>query len=126
MSEAARAVLTVGAAGEVGGTQSKYNGVFRLLAPGSKHRRIDIICVPYNELGCALLYFTGSDYFNRSMRHYAKQKGLTLSQHCLARAVRTDHGKTKAHVGLPLRCETELAVFQALGLDYVAPMSRSI
>jgi DNA polymerase lambda len=71
--------------GEVHGTQSSYHGVFRLLEPGSKHRRLDIICVPYNEMGCALLYFTGSDYFNRSMRHFAKQRGYSLSQHGIAR-----------------------------------------
>ena len=29
----------------------------------------------------ALLYFTGSDHFNRSMRHYAKKRGYSLSDH---------------------------------------------
>lgn len=36
----------------------------------------------------ALLSFTGSDYFNRSMRHYAKRKGLSLSDHGVQFAVR--------------------------------------
>ena len=30
-------------------------------------------------IGFALLYFTGSDHFNRSMRFYANLKGLSLS-----------------------------------------------
>lgn len=36
----------------------------------------------------ALLSFTGSDYFNRSMRHYAKRKGLSLSDHGVQKMVR--------------------------------------
>jgi DNA polymerase/3'-5' exonuclease PolX len=110
--------------GEVHGTQSSYHGVFRLLEPGSLHRRLDIICVPYNEMGCALLYFTGSDYFNRSMRHFAKQMGYSLSQHGIAPAVRTNRGKTKNHVGTPVPTPTELDVFNLLGLDFVEPDNR--
>lgn len=110
--------------GEVGGTQSSYHGVFRLLGPDAKHRRLDIICVPYNEMGCALLYFTGSDYFNRSMRHYAKALNFSLSQHGIAPAVRTDNGKTKNHVGVPIPTPTELDVFNVLGLEYVEPDQR--
>jgi DNA polymerase/3'-5' exonuclease PolX len=110
--------------GEVHGTQSSYHGVFRLLEPGSKHRRLDIICVPYNEMGCALLYFTGSDYFNRSMRHYAKQRGFSLSQHGIAPAVRTQNGKVKNHVGVPIPTPSELDVFNVLGLDFVEPEDR--
>ncbi len=34
-------------------------------------RRIDIILVPYNEFPLALLHFTGSGHFNRSMRNKA-------------------------------------------------------
>lgn len=37
-----------------------------------QHRRLDIITVPYRELPCALLYFTGSGLFNRSMRCKAR------------------------------------------------------
>lgn len=110
--------------GEVHGTQSSYHGVFRLLEPGSKHRRLDIICVPYNEMGCALLYFTGSDYFNRSMRHYAKQRGYSLSQHGISPAVRTQNGKVKNHVGVPIPTPSELDVFNVLGLDFVEPEDR--
>ena len=31
-------------------------GIFRL-SPKHRHRRLDIITVPYNEFGCAMLYF---------------------------------------------------------------------
>lgn len=62
-----------------------YMGVCKL--PESKyklHRRIDIKVYPKDQYGFALLYFTGSDYFNRSMRLFAEQKGYTLSDHGLA------------------------------------------
>ncbi|XP_055991418.1 DNA polymerase lambda-like [Sorex fumeus] len=45
---------------EENGQQQKYLGVCRLPGPGRRHRRLDIITVPYGEFACALLYFTGS------------------------------------------------------------------
>ncbi|XP_008580226.1 PREDICTED: DNA polymerase lambda isoform X4 [Galeopterus variegatus] len=72
---------------EENGQQQKYLGVCRLLGPGWRHRRLDIIVVPYSEFACALLYFTGSAHFNRSMRALAKTKGMSLSERALTTAV---------------------------------------
>lgn len=50
-----------------------YMGVCRLPpeANGSGiHRRIDIRMIPRESWACALLYFTGSDHFNRHGRTY--------------------------------------------------------
>ena len=47
------------------------------------HRRVDIKWYPYDQLPFAQLYFTGSAYFNRSMRLYAKTIGFSLSDHGL-------------------------------------------
>ncbi len=46
-------------------------------------RRIDILLVPSAELGASLLYFTGNDLFNRSIRLLARKKGWKLNQHGL-------------------------------------------
>ncbi len=48
-------------------------------------RRIDIIVIPWCEWACAVLYFTGSEAFNRSMRLLAQKMGMHLSQHGLFR-----------------------------------------
>lgn len=69
------------------GRQSKYLGVCRLDEQGAKHRRIDIITVPRDEYACAIMYFTGSAHFNRSMRHLAGKMGMSLSEHSLNKGV---------------------------------------
>jgi DNA polymerase IV len=54
---------------------SKFHGASAL--PGSKvWRRIDLLLVPWNEIGAALIYFTGNDVFNRSIRLLARKKGM--------------------------------------------------
>jgi DNA polymerase lambda len=56
--------------------RGSYMGVCRL-GPHKPHRRIDIKAYPAHQHPFALLYFTGSDHFNRSMRLYAKkEKGV--------------------------------------------------
>ncbi|KAJ8908925.1 hypothetical protein NDN08_005625 [Rhodosorus marinus] len=62
--------------------EQKYMGVCQL--PGKLHRRLDIIIVPTDELACSLIYFTGSAYFNRSMRKKARNMNYSLSQHFIA------------------------------------------
>lgn len=54
---------------DVHGSHGKFMGTCRLLdRPAARHRRLDLIATPWVEWGAALLYFTGSAHFNRSMR----------------------------------------------------------
>ncbi|KAI8492721.1 hypothetical protein Bbelb_293180 [Branchiostoma belcheri] len=108
---------------EDNGEQKKYLGVCRLPGEGRKHRRLDIIVVPYGEFACALMYFTGSAHFNRSMRALAIKKGMSLSEHSLNTGV-IRKGKEKIFGGTPLPCHTEEDVFKHLGLDYRPPHER--
>ncbi|KPI43932.1 DNA polymerase lambda [Cyphellophora attinorum] len=63
-------------------TPSKWMGASVL--PGqSIWRRLDILFVPWEELGAALIYWTGNDFFNRSLRLLASRKKMRLNQHGL-------------------------------------------
>ncbi|XP_047616375.1 DNA polymerase lambda isoform X2 [Phacochoerus africanus] len=106
------------------GQQQKYLGVCQLPGPGRRHRRLDIIVVPYSEFACALLYFTGSAHFNRSMRALAKTKGMSLSEHALSTAVVRDTHGLKVGLGRVLPTPTEKDVFRLLGLPYREPAER--
>nr|XP_020451914.1 DNA polymerase lambda [Monopterus albus] len=108
---------------EENGEQKKYMGVCRLPGPGHRHRRLDIIVVPYNELACALMYFTGSAHFNRSMRALAKTKNMSLSEHSLNKDV-VRQGSLKVYGGTPLPTLTEKDVFRLLGIPFRQPNER--
>eukprot|EP00698_Gefionella_okellyi_P001644 TRINITY_DN11547_c0_g1_i1.p1 TRINITY_DN11547_c0_g1~~TRINITY_DN11547_c0_g1_i1.p1 ORF type:complete len:771 (+),score=184.38 TRINITY_DN11547_c0_g1_i1:241-2313(+) len=99
-----------------------YMGV--CCVPGSKHRRIDIKMYPFNEYAFALLYFTGSGYFNRSMRLFAEKKGFSLSDKSLTCVIRDRFGVV--HAGRTIPCHTERQIFEALGLEYRTPAQRSV
>ncbi|EME49265.1 hypothetical protein DOTSEDRAFT_76625 [Dothistroma septosporum NZE10] len=65
---------------------SKWHGA-SCLPDSSAWRRLDLLLVPSDELGAALIYFTGNDIFNRSLRLLASTKGMRLNQHGLFRDV---------------------------------------
>jgi DNA polymerase/3'-5' exonuclease PolX len=89
------------------------------------YRRIDIKYYPRVQLPFALLYFTGSDHFNRSMRFYAKKCcGLSLSDTRLVEDTKYRDKKNKK-VGREVPCESEEEIFAALGLVYRDPTQRN-
>ena len=71
-----------------------------------------------------MLYFTGNDYFNRSMRLFARKKGLTLSDHGLYPSIRNKQEKVWTGQNIP--CFTEEEVFTVLGLTYRPPTEREV
>lgn len=100
----------------------KYFGVFRL--PGRKHGRIDLFAVPQEEFPYALLTYTGSAVFNRSMRAKAKSLGYSLSHHGLQRVNRNITGKTRVEPSIVVNHEKD--IFRLLDVPYVPPNQRSI
>ena len=68
------------------------------------------------EYPFAILYFTGSDEFNVTMRKQLLERGLSLNEYSLK------DNQTKKKVDHVF--STEKDIFDYLGLDYVTPEQR--
>ncbi|KAL7815283.1 hypothetical protein V8C44DRAFT_18190 [Trichoderma aethiopicum] len=90
-------------------------------------RRIDFLLVPEAELGAALIYFTGNDIFNRSMRLLASKKGMRLNQRGLYRDVLRGGGgasRVKVTEGQVVERRDERRIFEILGVKWREPWER--
>jgi len=113
-------------------------GVCKIPNSDKPHRRIDIRVFPKECWGPALLYFTGSDIFNRSMRLWfvglilidirflssfafnrAQKIGYHLGNHELVKTIGGEQGER-----IPVKTEED--VFKILGLEYRKPEERDI
>jgi len=102
---------------------SKWHGACCL--PGSKiWRRIDLMLVPWAELGAAMITYTGNDIFNRSLRLLASTKGMRLNQRGLYRDVIRDKGREKLTEGTLLEGRDEKRIFEILGVPWRPPEHR--
>lgn len=111
------------AGGEAHEQASKWHGASAL--PGSKTwRRIDLLFVPWAELGAALIYFTGNDIFNRSLRLLASRKQMRLNQHGLYADVMRGRGRERITDGKLLEGQDEMRIFEILGVPYLPPEHR--
>ena len=82
----------------------------------SLNRRLDIKVYEKSFFPFAILYFTGSAYFNRSLRLFAKKKGYHLS----------DKELSNRFTGERIPCNSEEDIFKALDLKYQTPEERDI
>jgi DNA polymerase IV len=87
-------------------------------------RRIDFLLVPASELGAALIYFTGNDIFNRSIRLLASRKGMRLNQRGLYKNVMRGPGRVKLNEGELVEGADEKKIFLALGVPWRPPEQR--
>lgn len=108
------------------GSSSKWHGACVL--PNSSHnpiwRRIDFLMVPETELGAALIYFTGDDIFNRSMRLLASRKKWRLNQRGLYSDVMRGPGRVKMNEGALMEGKDEKKIFELLGVPWRPPEQR--
>ncbi|KAI0468578.1 hypothetical protein F4859DRAFT_489624 [Xylaria cf. heliscus] len=74
-------------------------------------RRVDFLIVPETEIGAALVYFTGNDLFNRSMRLLARKKKMRLNHRALS-GVGVHEGRD------------EKKIFEILGVQWREPHER--
>ncbi|CAH2245855.1 jg8528 [Pararge aegeria aegeria] len=98
---------------------TKFMGVCRL---SNEHpfRRLDIRFIPNHQYYCAVLYFTGSDVFNKQMRAHALDKGFTLNEYSL-RPI----GCTGVP-GEPVPITSEEDVFDYIDYPYKQPEERNM
>ena len=76
--------------------------------------QVDVRLLPRASYGAAMQYFTGSKHHNVTLRQRAIRQGMTLSEYAL---VRVEDGAVVA-------AETEEGIYNALGLDWIAPELR--
>jgi len=102
---------------------SKWHGASAL--PGSQiWRRIDLLFVPWDEYGAALIYFTGNDMFNRSLRLLASRKKMRLNQHGLYGDVMRGERRERITQGKLLEGRSEERIFEILGVPWRPPQHR--
>lgn len=87
-------------------------------------RRIDFLLVPESEMGAALIYFTGNDIFNRSMRLLASKKGMRLNQRGLYKDVMRGPQRVKVTEGELVEGRNERKIFDILGVKWREPHER--
>ena len=91
---------------------TKYMGVCRYKNTYPL-RRIDVRFFAQESYYCALLYFTGSDEFNKKMRRVALSMGYTLNEYFLLNEKRK-----------PFVINSEQDVFNLLNMEYLVPKER--
>jgi DNA polymerase IV len=117
-----KASLAAGNYGSASG--SKWHGASGL--PGSTvWRRLDLLLVPWDEMGAALIYFTGNDIFNRSIRLLARKKGMRLNQYGLFKNVMRDKAMTKITEGELVESRSEKKIFEILGVPWRPATDRN-
>ncbi|KAK4171847.1 hypothetical protein QBC36DRAFT_382247 [Triangularia setosa] len=103
---------------------SKFLGCCRLPGPEGKWRRIDLLLVPETAYGAALIYFTGNDIFNRSLRLLASKKGMRLNQRGLYKDVMRGPKRVKVTDGELVEGRSERRIFEILGVRWREPSER--
>lgn len=103
---------------------SSTSGLPACTLPRRPWRRIDFLLVPWDEMGAAMIYFTGDDIFNRSMRLLARKNGLRLNQRGLYRDVIRGQKYGKSTNGVKIEGRDEKRIFDILGVPWRAPTAR--
>jgi DNA polymerase (family X) len=76
--------------------------------------QVDLRIVAPRQFGAACQYFTGSKAHNIKLRQRALDRGLTLNE----------YGLTRPETGEVVACESEEAIYRALGLPLIPPPMR--
>ena len=102
---------------------SKWHGA-AALPEATIWRRIDFLLVPWEEIGAALIYFTGNDIFNRSIRLLASKKGMRLNQRGLWKDFIRGKNRERITQGTLVEGKDEKRIFELLGVPWRPPQHR--
>lgn len=102
----------------------RFDGIAQVLAQGGTRAsvvlrqgmQVDLRVVAEVSFGAALHYFTGSKAHNIAMRTLAQERGLKMNEYGIFSTI-LSHARRVAG-------ETEVSVFNALGLPYIEPELR--
>ena len=72
-----------------------------------------------------MIYFTGNDIFNRSLRLLASKKGMGLNQRGLFKDTLRGRGREKVARGSCVASECERKIFEILGVPWRPPELRN-
>lgn len=98
--------------------ETKFMGVCQL-RDDLPARRLDIRLIPLEQFHCAVLYFTGSDVFNKQMRAHALEKGFMLNEYSLR------HIGVTGVPGEPVPISSEEEIFSYIDYPYKEPNERN-
>jgi DNA ligase (NAD+) len=93
--------------------------VIAKLPSSSYARRVDFLFSQMEEYAFAILYFTGSKWFNTAMRQFALNKGYTLNEYGLCEMVEKQKGPKVNKL-----FQSEKEIFDFLGLEFKEPKER--
>jgi DNA polymerase beta len=101
--------------------------VIAKLPNSATYRRVDFLYTSEEEFPFAILYFTGSKYFNTVMRQHALNIGYTMNEHNLCHFIKNDDKKREKGIkGSKVNhsFKTEQDIFNYLNLEYKEPHER--
>lgn len=93
--------------------------IAKLNEPNAIARRLDFLYTPPDEYAFAVLYFTGSKYFNVVMRQHALDMGFSLNEHGIYKMIKGKKGELIKGNFL-----NEESIFEFLNLIYKSPFER--
>lgn len=102
-------------------TEGKTKCLTVMQLPGENQlaRRVDFMYAPRVEYAFAVLYFTGSKYFNVAMREHAVKMGFTLNEHGFC--IQENKVKGERVKG---EFQTERSIFKFIGMKYIEAVDR--
>lgn len=85
---------------------------------------VDLRVLPAERWGTLLSYFTGSKDHNVRLRELALKQGLSLNEHAFTPENGAPENEAPEEGGPEIHCDNEEAVYNTLGLPFIAPTLR--